>query len=59
MAKKKLLHLGNLQSFWSKAEAWITVNFEALFEQGEKFESDINSLDSRINALEDDWAEFD
>ena len=37
MAKKKLLHLGNLQSFWSKAEAWITVNFEALFEQGEKF----------------------
>lgn len=59
MAKKKLLHLGNLQSFWSKAEAWITVNFKALFEQGEKFESDINSLDSRINALEDDWAEFD
>ena len=33
-------------------------NGQALLEQNEKFESNINSLDARINTLEDDWAEF-
>ena len=33
-------------------------NGQALLEQNKKFESNINSLDARINTLEDDWEEF-
>ena len=33
-------------------------NGQALLEQNKKFEANINSLDTRINTLEDDWAEF-
>ena len=59
MANNKFIHLGNLRSFWRKAEAWITANFQALFDQGEQFESDINDLEERVSSLEDDWVDIE
>lgn len=48
MANKKLLHFDNLQSFWAKAEAWITANLKALYDQGEKFEENLELLNDEI-----------
>lgn len=52
MAKKnKIIHLNNLSSFWNKAEAWITTNFQSLFENDESQEEAINGISERLDAL--------
>lgn len=51
MAKKAVNYL-NLKSFWGKAEAWITTNFKALFENDEELEWKINNLTTRVEQLE-------
>lgn len=51
--KRKIVGYSHLNLFWTKLKKWLELNFESLFENDEKLENKINTLEQNNRELQE------
>lgn len=53
---KKIIHLGVLDSFWSKIETWVSLNLQNLYDNDEEQEKAIQKVRTDLHDVEETFS---